>query len=150
MLTFGSGWIPNTDLTPLEPEQCKDVPEKGKTKALLEAYKVAAEGHDIDHFKNMLMEHESFVQQEEEVRAQKEAEKAAKAEKKKRKSEVKADDDVEMEDADEEAPKKSSKKRKKDAGSDDEGPEKVKEPYYVCVLQLITANSLQRHLKPLS
>lgn len=142
-LTHSSGWIPNTDLTPLDPEQCKDVSEKGKAKSLIEAYKVAAEGHDLAHFKEMLRLHVQAMQEDERLREQREAEKAAKAEKKKRKSEVKVDDDVEMEDV-EEAPKKPSKKRKKDVESDDDEPEKV---CYSCVCdypRLTSANSLQR------
>lgn len=138
-----SGWIPNTDLTPLDPEQCKDVPEKGKAKALLEAYKVAAEGHDLQHFKDMLLQHEAALQEDEVRKAEKDAEKAAKADKKKRKSEVKADEDVEMEDV-EAAPKKSSKKRKKDAESDEEEPEKVRNCLVCFLNQLTYANSLRR------
>ena len=118
-----SGWIPNTDLSSIIPEDCKDVSEKCKAKSLIEAYKVAAEGHDLQHFKDMLMEHEAFLQQEEDAKAERAA---AKAEKKKRKSDVKADTDVEMEDA-EEVPKKSSKKRKKEADDEDEAEEKVSE-----------------------
>lgn len=140
---LGSGWIPNTDLTPLDPEQCKDVSEKGKAKNLVEAYKVAAEGYDLAHFKEMLYEHDKAMREDERLRAEFEAEKAAKAEKKKRKSEVKADDDVEMEDA-EEAPKKSSKKRKKGAESDEEEPEKVCDSCVCNAPRLIRANSLQR------
>lgn len=120
-----SAWVPNTDLTPLNPEQCKNVPEKGKAKTLLEAYKTCAEGHDLQYFKEMLMQHEAALQEDEARKAEKAAEKAAKADKKKRKSEVKPDEDVDMEDVDD-APKKSSKKRKKEAESDDEEPDKVR------------------------
>ncbi|KAK6364884.1 hypothetical protein LTS17_011788 [Exophiala oligosperma] len=116
-------WIHNTDLTPLNPEDCKDVPEKGKSKNLLAAYQVASEGHDIDFFKNMLNEHNAALQADIDAKEAREAEKAAKADKKKRKSEAKVDTDVEMGDA-EAAPKKSSKKRKKEADSDDEASEK--------------------------
>jgi hypothetical protein len=108
----------------LSPEDCKDVPEKGKAKALLAAFQVAAEGHDLEYFKNMLHEHNAAMQADWDAKEAREAERAAKADKKKRKSEVKADTDVEMEDA-EAAPKKSSKKRKKEVDSDDEESEKV-------------------------
>jgi hypothetical protein len=120
-------WIPNTDLTPVSPEDCKDVPQKGKSKQLLEAYKVAAEGHDLLHFKKTLDEHYNAMQQDLEAKEAKEAEKAAKAERKKRKSEVKADtEDVGMEDVDaDSAPKKSSKKRKKELEEDDDEDEKA-------------------------
>ena len=122
-----SAWIPNTDLTPLDPESCKDVSEKGKNKHLIAAYKVAAENHDLQYFKNLLADHQRAVQQEAEEREARAAAKAAaKAEKedkkKKRKSVDVAEEaeDVEMGDADEEDKKKakSAKKRKKDAESD--------------------------------
>lgn len=132
-LTVSSAWIPNTDLSPITPEECANVPEKGKAKALVEGYKVAAAGHDLDHFKEILLAHDAAMQEDIAVKAEKEAEKAAKSDKKKRKSEVKATEDVEMEDA-AEAPKKSSKKRKKDAESEDEEqPEKVRS-LAMCVL----------------
>ncbi|OGM51113.1 PWWP domain protein [Aspergillus bombycis] len=120
-------WIPNTDLTPLEPAICKEVSEKGKSKLLLAAYSVAADGHDLEHFKSLLADHQRAIEQEEEEReAQAAAKAAAKVEKdakkNKRKSmEIVDDEDIDMEDADEEAKKpKSSKKRKKDAEADAE------------------------------
>ncbi|RMZ79226.1 hypothetical protein DV737_g3476, partial [Chaetothyriales sp. CBS 132003] len=122
-------WIHNTDLTELNPEDCKDVTEKGKNKSLIEAYKIAAEGHDLQHFKELLIDHAKFLEQEEALKAEKEAEKAQKAAKKKRKSEAKAqDDDADARDADADdadAAPKSAKKRKKAAETDDEEPEKV-------------------------
>ncbi|KIX94688.1 uncharacterized protein Z520_09734 [Fonsecaea multimorphosa CBS 102226] len=119
-------WIHNTDLTPLTPDECKDVPEKGKGKALLGAYKVAAEGHDLQFFKTMLDEHAAALQAEIDAKEAREAEKVAKAEKKKRKSEAKAEpEDVEMEDADVDVePKKSSKKRKKEVDEEEDEDEK--------------------------
>ena len=157
LLTSHSAWIPNTDLTPITAEECRDAPEKGKSKLLIEAFKVAGEEHDIDYFKDMIIAHEEAMQVEKDAKAEKEAEKeaekaqkaaakATKSDKKKRKSEVKADDDVEMEDVDE-APKKSSKKRKKDAESDDEETEKVCHANCDVQSPLIIANSLQRLLK---
>ncbi|KAI9373179.1 hypothetical protein BJX61DRAFT_398306 [Aspergillus egyptiacus] len=121
-------WIPNTDLSPLDPDSCKEISEKGKSKALLAAYAVAAENHDLAHFKNLLQEHELAIQQEEEEReAQAAAKAAAKAEKEAKKNKRKSmeiHDDVDMGDADEEAKAtKSSKKRKKDA--EVEGEEKT-------------------------
>jgi len=99
-----------------------NVSEKGKTKSLILAHKVAAEGHDLQYFKNMLLEHEQALAADEEAirerDAAKEAAKAAKKEKKpKRKSEA-ADEDVEMEVVEDDS--KKSKKRKKAAESDDE------------------------------
>lgn len=124
----GSAWIPNTDLSDLNPEECKEVSEKGKSKSLIQAYGVAAESHGLQHFKEMLQDHQRALQADLEEREEREAAKAAKAEKKKRKSEVAADDDVDMDDVEdgEEAPKpKSSKKRKKEEDSEGE-TEKVR------------------------
>lgn len=120
-LVLSSAWIINTDLSPLDPESCKDVQEKGKSKLLVEAYKVAAEGHDLQHFKNILSEHQRLL--EEEIRAQEElaAEKEAKKEKKKRKS-IAAKGDDEDEGAEEAGgeKRKSAKKRKKEMESEGE------------------------------
>lgn len=125
-----SAWIPNTDLSPIDPETCKQVTEKGKSKLLLAAYAVASEGHDLKYFKDLLADHQRAMEQEEEEReAQAAAKAAAKAEKEAKKNKRKSmeiidDEDVDMEDAGEGAKKsKSSKKRKKDAET--EGEEKV-------------------------
>ncbi|EED16099.1 PWWP domain protein [Talaromyces stipitatus ATCC 10500] len=148
-------WIPNTDLTPLDPAQCKDVSEKGKGKQLIAAYKVAAEGHDLQYFKNLLADHQRAIQQEAEEReavaaekaalkaqkeAAKEAREAAKEEKKKKRKSVAAEtEDVEMADADEgEKKPKSTKKRKKDAGSDAEDEKPPKTPKTATKLKLST------------
>ena len=148
---FLSAWIPNTDLNPLDPEDCKNVSDKGKTKSLIAAYEVASEKHDLQHFKNILAQHEREVQAHIEAAEAKEAEKAAKAERKKRKSEAAAAaavEDVEMEDADDAGEtKKSSKKRKKDVDSDDEEPEKVR-PGFTRDLLTNRTNSQQRLRRP--
>ena len=130
-----SAWIPNTDLTPLTPEECQDVAEKGKSKSLINAYKVAAEAHDLQHFKDMLLDHERAIQEDQDRRDAREAEKAAKAAKtdtkKKRKSTdaAAADDDVDMEDVpgdeDAEVKPKGSKKRKKAEADSEAEAEKV-------------------------
>ena len=123
-----SGWIPNTDLTPLNPDDCKDVAAKGKGKALLAAYGVAGEGNNLAHFKELLTEHANAMAAEEQRREELAAEKAAKAaDRKKRKSAAKVEtDDVDMKDVDDTTEvKKSAKKRKKAPESDDEQPEKV-------------------------
>ncbi|KAL2854278.1 hypothetical protein BJY01DRAFT_44110 [Aspergillus pseudoustus] len=123
-------WIPNTDLASLDPAACKDISEKGKSKALVAAYNVAAENNDLAHFKDLLADHQRALQQEEEEKeAQAAAKAAAKAEKDSKKNKRKSmqiDDDVDMEDAQEgdKAPK-SSKKRKKDAEAEDEKPAKT-------------------------
>ncbi|KAM5494716.1 hypothetical protein MaudMau93_000012 [Microsporum audouinii] len=138
MHTNEFAWIPNVDLTPLKPEDCKDVSEKNKSKALIAAYQVAAEGHDLDYFKAMLADHERAVQEDIEEKEAKAAAKAAKQEKKKRKSMEVADelDDEEMEDAGEK--KKSSKKRKKDQESEGEQDKPAKTPKPATKLKLTT------------
>ena len=131
----------NTNLTPLDPEECTTLPNSKMTKALSQAWKIASEGHDLAYFKNILkVWQEEQVQIEKEIREEEEreareaeeraarqaeeAEKAvdeeAKAKKKPKSRKSKGgDEDVEMEDAD--APK-STKKRKKEAESDGDGP----------------------------
>jgi hypothetical protein len=124
--------MPNTDLSPLDPEACKTVSEKGKSKSLLAAYATAAENNDLDYYKDILIQHAQAMEEEAEKQAARQ-EKKHKADKKKRKSDAKGkaadDEDVEMEDAEDAAEvKKSSKKRKKAADSDDEATEKVRFP----------------------
>lgn len=115
-----SAWIPNTDLTPLKPEECKDVPEKGKAKSLYQAYQVAAENHDVQHFKDMLINHQKAMQEDQERKEARQAAKVAREDKKaKRKSMEVADDEMDVDEEGEEKPK-SSKKRKKAADSDGE------------------------------
>ncbi|KIV84314.1 hypothetical protein, variant [Exophiala sideris] len=134
-------WIPNYDLVPLNPEDCKDVPEKGKSKSLLAAFAVAAEGHDLQYFKDMLNDHAAAMQADIDAKEAREAEKAVKADKKKRKSDAKVEtEDVEMEDADA-APKKSSKKRKKEADSDDEESEKPAKTPKTTKIKLTTSKT---------
>lgn len=137
----------------MDPADCKDVAEKGKSKSLIAAFQVAAENHDLEYFKEVLDEHAAALQADIEAKEARDAEKAAKSDKKKRKSEAKIEtEDVEMEDADAEpVAKKSSKKRKKEADSDDEESEKVCSTLWVLrtshILILILI-SLQRHPKP--
>lgn len=141
-----SQWMVNTSLTPLEPEECLERPKTKMTKALVEAYKIASEGHDIDFYKGLLRQHqqdmERYQQEKAELEeriaaeaaakadaAETEAESALKEKKKKapRKSKA-ADDDVEMEDAD--APK-STKKRKKTEESDADTPKVILHTHHV-------------------
>lgn len=143
-----SAWIPNTCLTPTDAEYCKNVTEKGKSKQLLLAYAVAAEGHDLEHFKSLLSDHQQAMQQEIEEQEAKAAAKAEKeAKKNKRKSMEIADDaeDVEMEDADDAKKPKSSKKRKKDAP--EEEADKVGFFFFSNVPSL-RVDSPQRHQRP--
>ncbi|OAP54176.1 hypothetical protein AYL99_11711 [Fonsecaea erecta] len=107
-------WIRNTDLTALTPDECKDVSTRGRAKPLLAAYKIAAEGHDLQFFKDILDEHAMALQYELDMREAEKAEKASNPDKRKRKSEVKVKtEDAKMEDTDVDVePKEASKKRK--------------------------------------
>ncbi|KAN0072969.1 hypothetical protein V8E54_009083 [Elaphomyces granulatus] len=139
-------WIPNTDLTPLDTETCKDVSEKSKTKPLLAAYKVAAENHDLQYFKSLLADHQRAVQLEAEEREAKAAAKAAakaqKDEKKKKRKSIEVAEEPEDGELgeDQEAGKKvkSAKKRKKDVESDGENEKPVKTPKTTTKLKLTT------------
>ncbi|KAJ4343219.1 hypothetical protein N0V87_000441 [Didymella glomerata] len=124
-------WQVNTELLTFDIEDVKKDVESGnsakKNKALWSAYEIAAEGHDLAYFKNMLASHEAALQEDAEAKEAKEAEKQEKKEKAaKRKSIAAADsDDVEMADAgDDAAPSakkaKASKKRKADGSEGDE------------------------------
>jgi hypothetical protein len=120
----------NTDLTKLDPEECQNISEKGKSKSLIQAYRVAAEAHDIGYFKSMLLDHQKALQEDQELQEAREAakaEKAARGDKKKRKSEVQVDEDedgdVDMDEGDEEVKpptNKSPNKRKKGIESEGE------------------------------
>ena len=129
-------WLPNTDLTSITQEECKDIDEKGKSKSLVAAYGVAAEGHDLQHFKTMLADHQAALQEDIDLQNEKEAEKAAakaaKAESKKarRKSAPAPQDDDEDEmdvDGEPSTEKAKSKKRKKATDTEEDVEEKVSE-----------------------
>lgn len=116
-------WMPNTDLTPLDPEDeaIKNPSEKGKSKTLLAAYAKAAEANDLQHFKTMLAEHQKALQQdmeEKEAAAERAAAKKAKKSRKSSDAAALADDGDEMDVDDEGVEKPKSKKRKKPADSD--------------------------------
>ncbi|KAJ5919041.1 hypothetical protein N7466_009984 [Penicillium verhagenii] len=138
-------WITNTNLTPLDPAECKDISEKNKTKQLIGAFKVASEGHDLEHFKSLLNDHQAALQQEIEdeereeeekakAKADKEAEKANKKNKRKSKG---AETDVEMEDVEAAKPSKATKKRKKDE-TDVEEDKPAKTPKTATKIKLST------------
>lgn len=119
--------MPNTDLTPLDAQACKEFPEKGKTKSLIAAYEIAGQQHDLAYFKEMLADHQRALQEDAELRAERGAKKQKKG---KRKSTDAAEDgdDIDMEDAEEldaendgADTKPKSKKRKKSLDSDGEG-----------------------------
>ncbi|KAF2270614.1 hypothetical protein CC78DRAFT_596243 [Lojkania enalia] len=133
-------WQVNTDLQPLVVEDIKKDVSSGnqgkKSKALWDAYQIAAEDHDINWFKEMLNDHEKAVQADVEEKAAAEAKKQEKKEKAaRRKSAAAAEEseDDEMEGAGDEdvsSTKKAklSKKRKKDAESDGEQEKPAKTP----------------------
>ncbi|KAI4173081.1 MAG: hypothetical protein LQ343_003191 [Gyalolechia ehrenbergii] len=117
-----SAWMPNTDLTPLDTAAIDPDDTKGKTKPLAAAYAKASEENDLQHFKEMLADHQMAVKEEQEAQAERDAKKATKTKRKSiDASAAAADDEDEMDvDEDEEAPKPKSKKRKKEADSDGE------------------------------
>jgi hypothetical protein len=99
---------------------------------LWEAYQIAAEGHDLAHFKQVLASHEAAMQEDLEQREQKEQDKKEKKEKSaKRKSTAAVEsEDIDMDEAGDDATTpagkkaKATKKRKKSDESDGEN-EKV-------------------------
>lgn len=127
-----SAWQVNTELRPLTVEDVKktlvDFEKKPiQPKVLWAAYQEAAKGHDLDYYKNMLVEHEqsyaALQQAEEDAAAEAEAE-ANKA----------VDEDVEMVDADAEPKKKKAIKRKapkEEEEVDEEG--KVREARQIAI-----------------
>ncbi|KAL3423557.1 PWWP domain-containing protein [Phlyctema vagabunda] len=133
------GWHVNTELTDVDLDTVGEM-AVAKKKGLKEAHQIAAEQHDLDFFKQMLIAHEESRQAEiAEKAAAKEAKKSAKT---KRKSKVVVeedeDEDTEMADAAaEEEPeavvepsaKKKTKKRKADEEPQTPGaPESNKKP----------------------
>jgi hypothetical protein len=136
----------NTNLTPLDPEDCKTTTSK-MSKALLNAYEVASENHDLQYFKDILMqwqeENEAIAKANAEAEA--EAEAAAKAaaeesskEKPKKKPARKSKAADEEEDATEAKAPKSSKKRKNDAGSEADTPKVCDNLQHQCIEQQLT------------
>lgn len=121
-----SAWMPNTELTALTKESVTEPSEKGKSKLLLLAYEKAAEQHDLAHFKDMLVDHQRAIQEDQEAQAEREAKKASKAKRKSMDTAAHATeaDDMDIDDEAGEA-KPKSKKRKKDLDSDG-GDEKVR------------------------
>ena len=82
-----SQWMVNTNLKPLDPKECEELPKTKMTRALQDAYKIASQNHGIDHFRAMLnawQEEQEVIRQElEEAEAEAErqaAERAARAE----------------------------------------------------------------------
>lgn len=110
---------------------------------MISAYKVAAEGHDLQYFKNLLNDHQAAIDQEEAEKAEAEAEKAAaksaKDSKKGKRKSKGAETDVEMEDADDSKKSKASKKRKNtetDAEADKVGVRFTGSPFFIALANL--------------
>ncbi|KAF2799105.1 hypothetical protein K505DRAFT_231757 [Melanomma pulvis-pyrius CBS 109.77] len=133
-------WQINTELQPFDLEEVQSEVKAGnntkKSKALWEAYEIAAENHDLAWFKEMLNNHDKALLEEMEKVQIEEADKQQKKKEKagKRKS-VAAEDseDIEMEDAADDGAAstkkaKVSKKRKKDIESDGEQEKPAKTP----------------------
>ena len=117
--------MPNTELTPLDLESVTKPVEKGKSKVLLAAYEKAAEQNSLAHFKEMLVDHQKALQEDQEAQAELEAKRAAKAKRKSAEASAKAVDADDMDvDNEIDEPKPKSKKRKKEPDSD-AGDEKV-------------------------
>ncbi|KAF2636592.1 hypothetical protein P280DRAFT_145428 [Massarina eburnea CBS 473.64] len=124
-------WQVNTDLLPFDLDSVKTEVESGtaskKNKRLSTAYEEAAQGHDLEYFKEMLSLHDEAMAADQETKKAKAEEKATKKEKAtKRKSAAAVEsEDVDMEDA-EDAPatgKKKGTKRKK-GDENESGPDK--------------------------
>ncbi|XP_014558455.1 hypothetical protein COCVIDRAFT_94412 [Bipolaris victoriae FI3] len=123
-------WQVNTDLLPFDLEEVKKDVETGnqgkRNKALWEAYQIAAEGHDLAYFKDMLSAHESAMQEDLEQKEQKEQQKKEKAEKASRRKSTAAatSETADAEDTGDAAASakktKTAKKRKNDGESDGE------------------------------
>ncbi|KAI9813092.1 MAG: hypothetical protein M1827_004312 [Pycnora praestabilis] len=134
LFTNEFAWMPNTDLSDIDLDACADAPEKGKSKSLYAAYQVAAKKYDLQHYKDMLADHQAAMMED-----LAESKQAKASKKGKRKSKDATDgEDVDMEDAEEQIEdedaegdsvlKSKSKKRKKELDSDEETTKPAKTP----------------------
>ncbi|KAI3342792.1 hypothetical protein F4824DRAFT_119928 [Ustulina deusta] len=121
-------WTPNTDLSELDPTTVADIVTAKMRKDLQAAHLLAAEGHDLDYYKNVLREFE-------EQRLAKAEAKKSKAKTPKKSSKAADDDgDVDMEDVEDEAgesTEKKSKSKKRKAEDENTTPQRsdsVKKP----------------------
>lgn len=121
----------NTELTPLDVESVTNPSEKGKSKVLLRAYEKAAEQNDLNHFKEMLIDHQKAIQEDQEAQAEREVKRTSKAKRKSTDVLTLAEDADDM-DVDQEASeaKPKSKKRKKEPDSE-AGDEKVQSSSHI-------------------
>ena len=98
--SLSSGWVPNTSLQELTPEQASAAINDKMRKDLQSAYELASEGNGLDFYKDVLQ------QFQEDLVAKEEAQKA-----KKKKAAAAAADEMDI-DAVDKTPAKKSKKRK--------------------------------------
>ncbi len=106
LTAISSSWTPNTDLSELDPTTVADIVTAKMRKDLQAAHLLAAEGHDLDYYKNVLREFE-------EQRLAKAEAKKSKAKTPKKSSKAADDDgDVDMEDVEDEAGESTEKKSK--------------------------------------
>jgi hypothetical protein len=131
---MASAWQVNYELLPFNINDVKAEVETStstkKNKALSEAYAIAAEGHDLAWFKEMLSAHEEAMQDDilaKQAKAEEKAKKANKTPKVLKSTAGDMSDDVDMEDAgDDVAPAaKKTKKNNKRKGSEDVESDKV-------------------------
>ncbi|KAI1174969.1 hypothetical protein F4777DRAFT_349171 [Nemania sp. FL0916] len=121
-------WTPNTDLSELDATVVKDLITAKMRKDLQAAHVLAAEGHDLDYYKNVLRDFE-------EQRLAKAEAKKSKVKTPKKSSKVVDDDgDIDMDDIEDEAgdaTEKKSKSKKRKAEDESQTPqrsESVKKP----------------------
>ena len=127
--------MPNTDLTPLDPAECKSLETKGKAKNLIAAYQEAAADRTLDYYKGVLNDHQAAI--EADLDADTVQEKKKPKSKRKSVDTSALNDDADQMDVDEEAvaSKPKSRKRKKETEID-EAEQKVILPeniYYIHV-----------------
>ncbi|KAI1118784.1 hypothetical protein F5Y14DRAFT_397633 [Nemania sp. NC0429] len=121
-------WTPNTDLSELDASVVSDLVTSKMRKDLQAAHHLAAEGHDLDYYKNVLREFE------EQRLAKAEAKKSKVKTPKKSSKATNEDGDIEMEDVEDEVgepveKKTKSKKRKaEDESSTPQRSDSVKKP----------------------
>ncbi|GAP86183.1 putative pwwp domain-containing protein [Rosellinia necatrix] len=121
-------WTPNTDLSELDPATVGDMVTAKMRKDLQAAHALAAEGHDLDYYKNVLREFE------EQRLAKAEAKKSKVKTPKKSGKAADEEGDVDMEDAEDEAgepAEKKSRSKKRKAEEESSTPQRsdsVKKP----------------------
>ncbi|KAI1132084.1 hypothetical protein F5Y10DRAFT_261563 [Nemania abortiva] len=121
-------WTPNTDLTELDPTVVSDMVTAKMRKDLQAAHLLAAEGHDLDYYKNVLREFE------EQRLAKAEAKKSKAKTPKKSSKTADEEGDLEMDDIEDEAgepAEKKAKSKKRKAEDENNTPQRsdsVKKP----------------------